>query len=369
LANKHQGITRRLRKDGTVAWLARPAVGGKRYKGKTFSDLKDAKRWKARREVEIEDELDLLSDETCDHFATRWPRDFPLVKSGPTRGRRKQGNTLQTYRNDLKPFIAAFRGVPLGGIARTTARQFALKHPRSAATARNMYADAIEDELVRVNPFENLRLEQSRGRRDNRVISLEQLHLLADTALQVWPDGYGQVVRAMILFSAYVGPREFEMYAMDRSDVDFQNEEVRVRVAKFDKPRTVMLLDEAADALRSMPGRISTDDQNPLFWSVQGKRLTKGSHHYIWNRVRDRAGMSELEWHELRHWCGHHFYVTLGYSDELSGYQLGHAGGEEIRRRYGHGQQDALERLKQGRRKVVALPHATSVSPKAQEGA
>lgn len=344
-----------------MAWQARPVVGGKRHPGKTFDDLKQAKRWKANREAEIEAEAGLLVDETCDHFAERWPEDFPLVKAGPTRGRRKGENTLAVYRQDLRPFVAQFRGVPLGKVSRTEARKFALAHPRSAVTARNMFSDALNDELVVVNPFKDLQLEQSRGRKDNRVISADQLHTLADTALKVWPDGYGQVVRSMILFSAYVGPREFEMFAMDRSDIDFRNEDVRVRVAKFDKPRTVMLLDEAAEALRSMPGRISTDGENPLFWSIRGKRLTKGSHHYLWNRVRDRAGMSGYEWHELRHWCGHHFYVTLGYSDELAGYQLGHAGGEEIRRRYGHGQQDALERLKQGRRKLVDVtskPHA-----------
>lgn len=361
MAKYQHGLARRKRKDGTVVWQARPVVAGKRGKAKTFLSYKEAKAWKAAEEAKAHDIQHEFVDETCDHFALRWPDDYPVVKSGPTRGTRKQENTLDTYRSDLHPFVAEFRGVPLGKVSRSDARRFALKHPRSATVARNVFADAIDDELVETNPFRDLRLEQSPGRKNNTVMPLDSLHKLADTAVEIWPE-YGQVMRAMILFSAFVGPREFEMYALDRSDVDFAAGEVSFRVAKFRKQRTVMLLDEAAEALRSMPART---DVPYLFWSRRGQRLTKTNHYYLWNRVRDRAGMSDLEWHELRHWCGHHFYVTLGYSDELAGFQLGHAGGREIRERYGHGQQDALKRLKQGRNRpavVTSLPHVTEES-------
>jgi hypothetical protein len=40
--------------------------------------------------------------------------------------------------------------------------------------------------------------------------------------------------------------------------------------------------------------------------------------------------MPDLDFHELRHWCGHHFYVTLGFSAEEAGAQLGHKDGRQI---------------------------------------
>ena len=56
------------------------------------------------------------------------------------------------------------------------------------------------------NPFANLRLEQSRGRKDLIALTVAELDELAETALRVHGD-FGPAFRAMILFSAYVGLR------------------------------------------------------------------------------------------------------------------------------------------------------------------
>jgi hypothetical protein len=89
------------------------------------------------------------------------------------------------------------------------------------------------------------------------------------------------------------------------------------------------------------------------------------------------AGLSEqrrdeivdLDWHSLRHFTGHHFYVTLGFSDELTAYQLGHEDAKLIRDLYGHGKADALERLKRGARAEVRPIRATELPHAAGEGA
>jgi hypothetical protein len=58
--------------------------------------------------------------------------------------------------------------------------------------------------------------------------------------------------------------------------------------------------------------------------------------------------------------------VQLGFSDELTAYQLGHSDAKLIRDLYGHGRADALKRLKQGARvevrpiRATRLPHASS---------
>jgi integrase len=125
---------------------------------------------------------------------------------------------------------------------------------------------------------------------------------------------YGPVMRAMILFTGYVGPRLEEGCALQWPWIDFAESEVTFEVAKFDKPRTVLLLEEAADALRSMPRRTA---HQRVFSSKRGLPLSKTSHFFIWDKVRGAfwAGLSQrrrraivdLDWHSLRHFCGWYF--------------------------------------------------------------
>jgi hypothetical protein len=78
----------------------------------------------------------------------------------------------------------------------------------------------------------------------------------------------------------------------------------------------------------------------------------------------DPRAIVDLDWYSLRHFCGWHFYVNLGFSDELTAYQHGHADAKLVRELYGHGRADALERLKRGARvevrpiRATSLPHA-----------
>ena len=90
-----------------------------------------------------------------------------------------------------------------------------------------MFNDAINDGLhPGPNPFANLRLEQSRGRKDLIALTVEELDELADTALAVHGE-FGPTFRAMILFAAYVGLRPGELFALERSDVG--RDEVAIR--------------------------------------------------------------------------------------------------------------------------------------------
>ena len=103
-------ITRRRRADGRVSYQVRVSVGGHRLPAETFDTHRDARR----REAELITKRRRTSTaETCDSFAERWPEDWPIVKSGPTRGQPKSARTLDSYRERLGPFIREFRGVPL----------------------------------------------------------------------------------------------------------------------------------------------------------------------------------------------------------------------------------------------------------------
>jgi integrase len=263
--------------------------------------------------------------------------------------------------------------VPLADVDRVQAVSFAREHPRSAGVARTMFADALDTGLIESNPFVRLNLPKSTGRRDHEPLTVDELHRLADLSLDVHGPEFGPVIRGMILFTGYVGARLDEACALEWPWIDFARSEVAFKVAKFDKPRTVLLLDQAVEALRSIPRR--GDEHPQVFRSKRGGPLRgRSAHYWSWNPVRAafwatlpehrRRAIADLDWHSLRHFCGWHFYVGLGFTDELTAYQLGHTDAKLVRELYGHGRADALDRLKRGARvevrpiRATSLPHA-----------
>jgi integrase len=366
-------IVRRVRRDGTVARQVRVSVDGRRLPAETCNTHREARR----REAEmVAARRRPTTAETCDSFADRWPQDFPIVKTGPTRGRRKTEGTNRTNRERLKPFIENFRGVPMADVDRPTAVAFAAEHPSAAVVARGMFQDAVNAGLIDTSPFSKLNIEEKPGRRDHEPLTIKELHHLADLSLEVHGPEYGPGMRAMILFTAYVGPRLVEGCALEWPWVDFADSEVTFKIAKFDKPRTVLLLDEATAALRSMP---RWPEHDRVFRAKRGGSINgRSSHYWSWNPVRAafwaglpehrRRAIVDLDWHSLRHFCGWYFYVHLGFSDELTAYQLGHSDAKLIRDLYGHGKAGALERLKRGARTEVRPIRATLL-PHAQGGA
>jgi hypothetical protein len=157
---------------------------------KTRRDARDAEREALRRPVSPK-------EETCDSFATRWTVDYP----------RPAAATRRTHKYALRAFIRDFAGVRLSDVDRPTARAWALRQPKgNVYVVRAMFGDAVRDGLAQSNPFSNLRLAQSRGRRDLVTLTEAELHDLAECALPVHGH-YGPTFRAMILFAAYVGIR------------------------------------------------------------------------------------------------------------------------------------------------------------------
>jgi hypothetical protein len=107
--------------------------------------------------------------------ARRWVVDYP----------RPAAATRRTHRYALSAFIRDFAGVRLSEIDRPTARAWALRQPKANVyVVRAMFGDAVRDGLAPSNPFSNLRLEQSRGRKDLIALTESELQDLADCALQ-----------------------------------------------------------------------------------------------------------------------------------------------------------------------------------------
>lgn len=336
------GITRRPSKTGTRFMVrVSDGKGGKQTLG-TFGSLKEAKEAKARWEL---NQHGPSSQETCDHFAERWTTDYPLIKRGRSKGQRKRASSIVTAEQEMKPFIHHFMGVPLAKLDRQSARQFALKYPRSARTARAMLNDALDDELIQTNPFADIQLETKST--EIRVPTDEECELLEATARRVhgW---YGPMFAAQITFARYVGLRKGELLALQWDWIDLERSEVAIResISRLNEPtppkngqaRTVPIAPRAREALLRDVPRFGTY----VFTNKRHDRLHHMTHQTLWDRVRHAAGLSDVRWHDLRHWCATAL-LERGRPVHQVAYQLGHTDkGERVTRRYLHPSEDRM---------------------------
>lgn len=364
-------------------WGARiydPRTGGQRWLG-TFGTKREAQE--AVRAAEVEKARPDSRDETCDEFAERWMRDY-------AHGR--DPSTVRHYEQMLPAFARDFAGRRLRDVSRVEARAWAVggpvpksiekvargwkdavwekrpegrrlvvpAHQGQAKVVRTMFSDARRDGLAEENPFAGMRLDGSRGRKDITPLSEAELGRLVGLAGECWPDDeWGETTyAAMILTAAYTGIRPGELHAIRWEDVDFKRNLLHVeqqfssRIGTYKKPkshkaRTVVLPDQALEAIRRVPRVVPREGEpDVVFRTQRGSPFNQRSHHYYWDSVRKAFRRPGMDFYELRHFCGS-FLADRGASPMDIAQQLGHQdGGRLAMELYIHSYEDrARERL------------------------
>lgn len=318
-----------------------------------------SKRELTRWALELEEKaLDAKpKEETCDSFAERWPQDFP----------RADEVTAIKNAEAVRKFGKDFEGRPLRSITREEARKWARENEWRRAKVRAMFNDALEEGLVDENPFANLKLPSSRGRKDIIPLTYEEVMLLGQTALEVH-GSYGPEFRAMILFAAFTAMRPGEIFAARHSllsgdlyDLRRQYSTVlkREKEPKKDSTGVIYVPKEAREAVASLPRRLGDD---VIFRTKTGCRFNTGTLHYVWDPVR-RAFVAQLPTHhhlrereepldfyELRHFGASYMLNVLGFEPWVIAKQLRHSdGGVRVVQLYGHPDRDrAIEIMREG---------------------
>lgn len=303
------------------------ATKSKRYLG-TFDTRKEATQaeaeWKLRAKA--------TGRETCDRFAGRWTTDYP----------RPRVSTNRHNAERVKRFAQDFKGVRLAEVDRPAARAWVLKHPSCLSAVRAMFGDAMRDGLIADNPFTNLRLPGTAGRKN--IVALTERELLALGALalddRMELGEFGPQYRAMILFSGYVGLRPGELFALRRDDVHGQMATIErarsstgeIGPTKNGKARTVIVPPAAQDALLDVPAH----DSGLLFETPGARMWAQPSHHRYWTRLRLLANRPGFDFYELRH-CAATMLLERGVTPWDVAVQLGHTdGGQLVMSLYGH---------------------------------
>jgi integrase len=305
----------------------KPGEGPKRYIG-TYAKRGDAVQAfeDAKRQLRGKPSTDEM---TVGEYAERWLE----FKHGPGT-RRPAPATSTVNRQRLQAFLKDYGDQPMHAIPRREALDWCLKHPHAAKAVSAMYADAMNDGLIRGNPFANRQQKQSRGRKDIAPLTEAEVERLAEIAEQVW-GAYGKVCKGWILFSAWVGTRPGETFRLTWDDLDVANGLVTVkRVKPPYNTDVVPVAQRALQALLEMPG----ERTGLLFETIQGKPIRQGGYRWYWDRVRTvfeteidparrdalREGQPALALYSCRHFCASIIVARGGNEFDIAA-QLGNS--------------------------------------------
>lgn len=272
---------------------------------------------------------------TVEQFCELWLRDYA----------RPASSSQSSYRYAIARLRDDFGSRRLGSIERPEAQAWAKRVPYfSYRAARTMFADALRDGFVQVNPFAQLRIPVPEGRRHIDVLSEDEVKRLADCALAVYDEHLGPTIRALILTAGFVGLRPAELAQLDWGDVDLARGLLHVRHAtggtgerkgpKTEAGRRICVLPPPArDALAGLERH---EGRQAVFLTPRGRRFDKGAVHRYFVPVRSAYGRPDITPYHLRHACAT-LLLERGLSPEDVAAQLGHKdGGQLVRRLYGH---------------------------------
>jgi integrase len=150
--------------------------------------------------------------------------------------------------------------------------------------------------LVERNPFANLRLRGSRGRRDKQPPKQTEIARFVTLADQLTPPSFAAYLHTAV----YEGARPGELDALKWTDLDFQAPSILIerqwnaKARKFTLPkhefvRTIAMTDPVRERLLTLPR-----ESEFVFTTLRGNHYRPSSRSHHWNRVRT-AGLGQVD--------------------------------------------------------------------------
>jgi len=315
--------------------------------------------------------LNEQSRETVGEFSERWVELYPRPKASTNRTRHYGAKAIRESKATVAygGRAARFANVPMRDVDRSMARAYAVEYPSRLPTLRSIFYDALEDRLIDSNPFANLRLKKSRGRKDIKTLTEAEVLALADLALEVFDDRMGPRIRAIILVAAD-SLRPGEIFKLERADFSIR----RKRYAICHEPKTgdraAVMSILAAGALQAL----ELPERGVVFRTPRERPFTKTSWIYYWHKLRAAfearlperrrlelaaaRGGGSMHFYELRH-AAATILIERGVSREDVAVQLhGHSNPGVVNEVYGHPSlEDAWQRIEQAERGKVREIH------------
>ena len=291
-----------IRKRGTK-WQVQVRRAGHRGIARSFHRKSDAAAWAREMEIrsdrsELPSDTRILSRITLGHLVTRYRDTISPRKRGYEIERivltafLRHAVCKKALSQPTTEDFSRYRDERLGSIKPTTLK-------REFSSLHNMF-EVARDEWnlpIRENPLSKLRLPISQARRERRLNGAE-LERLMQSAQRC----RAKLILPIIVFALETAMRRGEILSLEWQNIDEERRSVVLLHTKNGHSRTIPLSSRALAIVKSLP----KNDERLFPMSANAFRLS-------WERVRKRAGISDLHFHDLRHEAISRFF-ELGLS-------------------------------------------------------
>jgi integrase len=278
-----------IRRRGTT-WQVQVRRQGYSTLSRTFRLKADAELWARQKEGEIDRgelpvDTRMLRSHTLAYLLERYVASIVPRKRGGDRELYMLRGVLRHPMSHLSLHrltpaeVAKYRDDRLAVVTGATVRRELAVVRHCLQVARNEWGFVLPS-----NPVDQIKLPTSSNPRERRAGAGELEQLLAAC------EGKGHWLSATIQLAVETGMRRSELLAMRWDDVDLEARTVLLRNTKNGHPRTVPLSPRALEIIRVTPRAGDT----VFVVSANALRLA-------WERLRRRAGVSGLRFHDLRH--------------------------------------------------------------------
>ena len=272
-------------------WFAQVRRKGYEPEYRTFRTKAEADSWARERERIIDQGVApvsyrMLRETTLGDLIQRYIREVTPTKRSHDTERMRLMKLAKAPMCDLPLFglttapIAAYRDDRTKQVKPgTIARELGLLRT-IIEVARKDWGIGLSENVVanvRKLPVKNAR---------NRRLEAGELSRLLDALGRT----RNKLIRPAILLAIETGLRRGELLGLTWDAVDLENRTAYIPHTKTGFSRTIPLTGAAIDILNSLPRN------GPCAFPLSAMAL-----RLAWNRVRERAGMSDLNFHDLRH--------------------------------------------------------------------
>jgi integrase len=274
-------------------WQAQVRRKGLPPKAKSFTSKADAEKWARGLEAELDRSGVLPDTRVAESMTVRELLERYLVEITP----HKRSAETETYRiKALMKRDIAYRTLAMLSSADVAAyRDERLKVVSTASVIRelNTLAHAIDVarkewgvHLVQ-NPVRMIRRPSPPRGRDRRLNGDEEQRLL-----EAADAGRSRYMRPLIILAIETAMRQGELLSLTWNDIDLDKRIAHLDMTKNGESRDVPLSSRALDALAAFKQMQVDERVVPT---------TKSAVVQAWGHLRERAGVPDLRFHDLRH--------------------------------------------------------------------
>ena len=286
------GVFERPRRDGTIAYLARPRVDGKRVTVGTFNSEQDAidAITEHRKSAGAKRSDSITVNQLCDSWLELHVRDY------------LQPSTAADYEAAAADFCATFGHLPvkdLDDMFEEIQRWAKTRAQDRVNAARAMFGWGRRRRLVRIaNPLEFVKARKPVKRAVMpSILTDDEVRELAQIAHTVHYEPIASTMAAYLKIMFGTGLRPVQLRKLRWRDVDLTRRRLLAPAAKRGRAQEVAILAVAMEGFRETPRGLP--DQY-VFLSTTGHQLSKSTAYNWWKPIRDAANRQGMILYDLR---------------------------------------------------------------------